>query len=225
LTNSIIQYFLEKRRNGYWNNTVESATILNTILPGILSERNDFTKPASISITGDTTILISNFPYQLKSGKIRNVNVNKAGGGIIYFTAYQQMFNTHPAPVEDKFMIKTYFQKNNETATAIKAGEKIKLIASIDVLKDADYVQIEIPIPAGCNYASKRNDDWRVYNEFYKNKVMIFTESLSKGTHQFEIELEARYSGTYTLNPAKISLMYYPIFFGRNEMKKVDIQD
>lgn len=97
------------------------------------------------------------------------------------------------------------------------------MIVSVNVLKDAEYVQMEIPIPAGCNYASKNNSDWKVYKEFYKNKVLLFAESLSKGEHQFEIELESRYSGTYTLNPAKVLLMYYPVFYGRNEMKKVTI--
>lgn len=42
--------------------------------------------------------------------------------------------------------------------------------------------------------------------------------------HHFEIELEPRYSGSFTLNPAKASLMYYPIFFGRNEIKKLQIE-
>jgi alpha-2-macroglobulin len=51
----------------------------------------------------------------------------------------------------------------------------------------------------------------------------MFIESLPKGKHFFEIELEPRYNGTYTLNPTKVELMYYPTFFGRNEMKGVQI--
>ena len=227
LCSAIIQYFLEKRRNGYWNNTVESATILNTILPNILLDQKDFTQPAALSVTGDTFFQVKNFPYklQIKNDKIKSLSISKTGGGMVYFTAYQQIFNAQPQPVADKFIIHSFFQKNNETIAGIKAGEKIKMIVSIQVLKDADYVQIEIPIPAGCNYASKINNDWRVYKEFYKDKVMLFTESLSKGMHQFEIDLEPRYAGNYTLNPAKVSLMYYPVFFGRNEMRKVDIRN
>ncbi len=98
------------------------------------------------------------------------------------------------------------------------------MVVSVDVLKDADYVQVEIPIPAGCTYATKNNSDWRLYKEYYKDKLLIFSESLKKGMHQFEIELETRYSGTFTLNPAKASLMYFPIFYGRNELKRIAIE-
>jgi hypothetical protein len=35
--------------------------------------------------------------------------------------------------------------------------------------------------------------------------------------------IDARYNGVYHLNPAKAVLMYFPIFFGREEMKKVDV--
>ena len=51
----------------------------------------------------------------------------------------------------------------------------------------------------------------------------MFIESLSKGLHRFEIDLEARYNGQYTLNPAKIELMYYPTIFGRNDIKSISV--
>ncbi|MBT6836612.1 MAG: hypothetical protein HOA61_11260, partial [Bacteroidetes bacterium] len=44
------------------------------------------------------------------------------------------------------------------------------------------------------------------------------------GKHRFEINLQPRYSGTYTLNPAKAELMYFPTIFGREEMKEVEIR-
>ena len=223
---AIIQYFLEKRRGGYWRNTVESATILNTILPTVLEQQTDFTKPANIIISGDTNFVVTAFPYRgiIRNSAVKNLNINKAGGGMVYFTAYQKIFNATPVAVEDKFIIRTYFEKNNETIAQLKAGETVKMILKVDVLKDADYVMLELPIPAGCTYAAKNNNGWKVYKEFYKNKVLLFAESLSKGSHQFEIELEPRYGGTYTLNPAKAELMYYPIFYGRNEMKSIEIK-
>jgi hypothetical protein len=35
----------------------------------------------------------------------------KSGGGIMYFTAWQKIFNTDPEPVTDKFLITTSFEK------------------------------------------------------------------------------------------------------------------
>ena len=225
LVPGIIQYFLEKRRGGYWANTVETASIVNAVLPVLFEEQANFRRPGSITVSGDTNFVINSFPYQVKlnAATIKNIQVNKNGGGHIYFTAYQRIFKADPKPVKDKFIIKTSFRKNDQEMTSIKNGEHITMQVSIDVLKDAEYVMIDVPIPAGCTYAAKKNESWDVYKEFYKDRVLIFAESLPKGVQQFEIELEPRYKGSYNLNPAKAELMYFPIFYGRNEMRRVEI--
>lgn len=81
---------------------------------------------------------------------------------------------------------------------------------------------MEVPIPAGCVYGKEINSAWN-YREMRKDKAILFFEDLKKGPHRLEIQLESRYNGTFTLNPAKASLMYFPTFYGRNEMKKVKI--
>lgn len=63
-----------------------------------------------------------------------------------------------------------------------------------------------------------------VHREYFKNKVSIFCSSLSKGKHEFTISLLPRYTGAYTLNPAKAEMMYFPIFNGREALKKVNIK-
>ena len=220
--NGIIQFFLERRSGGKWRNTVESAVTLETILPTILKTRNDFNTIARLSINGVST---DKFPYsQTVTNDGRPISIAKSGGGMMYFTAWQKIFNTEPGPVNDKFKINTWFEKNGNTEAFLKAGEKITMKVSIEVLKDAEYVQIEIPIPAGCTYAEKKQDEWRMHKEFYKNKLVMFAEMMNKGIQRFEIELEPRYTGTYLLNPAKAELMYFPVFYGRNEMKRVEIK-
>jgi uncharacterized protein YfaS (alpha-2-macroglobulin family) len=222
MLNSIIQFFLERRSGGRWRNTVESAVTLETILPTILKTKSDFNTNARLSINGVST---EKFPYaQTVSNDGKPISISKSGGGLMYFTAWQKIFNSDPDPVSDKFKINTWFEKNGSTETFIKAGEKITMRIKIEVLKDADYVQIEIPIPAGCTYAGKRQDEWGMHKEFYKNKLVIFAEKMTKGAYSFEIELEPRYAGTYHLNPAKAELMYFPVFYGRNEMKDVEIR-
>ncbi len=223
----IIQYFLEKRQTGHWRNTVETASILDATLPFILAQQADFTKPAQLNITGDTSFAITSFPYKLrmnvKDKGFKQLSYTKSGGGLVYFTAYQKIFNIKPTAVNDKFVIRTSFQKNGQTVSAIRAGEKIKMIIEVNVLKDAEFVMLQVPILAGCIYANKNNNDWRTYKEFYKNKLMIFAEIMPTGMHTYEIELEPRYKGSYVLNPAKAALMYFPTFYGRNGMGKVAI--
>ena len=222
LLNSIIQFFLERRSGGKWRNTVESAVTLETILPTILKTRSDFNTKATLSINGIST---DKFPYsQAVTNDGSPIAISKSGGGLMYFTAWQNIFNTKPEPVTDKFKISTWFEKNGNTEVFLKAGEKIKMKIRIEVLKDAEYVQVEIPIPAGCTYAEKKQDEWGMHKEFYKNKLLMFAEKMNKGTQIIEIELEPRYTGSYNLNPAKAELMYFPVFYGRNEIKQVEIK-
>lgn len=222
----IIQYFLERRKSGYWRNTVESATILSAILPTILQEQTGFTDKAVINIGGDTAIKITSYPRSIamNNTQVKNMSITKTGGGMVYFTIYEKRFNPMPLPADSNFKLTTYFEKDGQALTAIRAGEKIVMKIKLEVNADAQYVMLQVPIPAGCTYAAKKTD-WNTYREFYKDKMMLFTEELSKGTHYFEVELEPRYKGTYTINPAKAELMYFPTFYGRNETKVIKIRE
>lgn len=222
----IIQYFLEQRGKGYWTNTVESASIVSAILPEILKQHSNFAELASLQITGDTSFTINTFPYQINTNNksIKQLNITKSGGGLTYFSIFQQVWNPQPQAVTGNFNIRSHFEKNGIRVNNIQSGEQIKMIVDVDVKKDADYIMIEIPIPAGCIYASKNQDSYEVHKEFLKNKVILFAISLNKGMHHFEINLESRYAGSFTLNPAKAELMYFPVFFGRNEMGRIEIK-
>ena len=223
----IIQYFMENRKRGYWNNTVEKASIVSAILPYVLKTNKDFNKPSIIAITGDTSFTINKFPYQinLKNTSISHLKISKQGGGLIFLSAYQKLWNKEPQRVDSNFVVSTHFEKKGQVIYTINPGEKINMIVKVNALKDADYVMIEIPIPAGCIYASKPQDDYDMHKEYFKNKVVMFAEYLLKGEHTFSIELEPRYNGRYILNPTKAELMYFPTFYGRNIMSKVDIQE
>ena len=143
---------------------------------------------------------------------------------MVYFTLYEKQFNSSPQSVDSNFKLTTWFEKSGQTVRSIKVGEKIIMKIKIDVTAHAQYVMLQVPIPAGCVYAAKKQD-WITYREFNKDKMLLFTEALNKGTHHFEVELEPRYKGRYTLNPAKAELMYFPTFYGRNEMVQVKIEE
>jgi TonB-dependent SusC/RagA subfamily outer membrane receptor len=225
LLKQIIQFFLEQRKEGRWRNTVESAKTVAAILPTILLLQPDFNSSTTLNIQADKNLIVNKFPFSYTtSNSMTSVKVSKSGGGLVYFTAWQKIFNKNPEPVSDKFLINTWFERNGTGEAILTAGEKTTMKIKVDVLKDADYVQIEIPIPAGCTYSEKKQDNWQVYKEFFKNKVVMFSEKMNKGVYHFEIELEPRYAGKYQLNPAKGELMYFPIFYGRNEMKTVEIK-
>lgn len=221
----IIQYFLENRRTGYWTNTVASASIVSALLPYVLSLNKEYMKPAVLTITGDTSYSIRQYPFKLviHNNNIQHLNVQKTGGGLTFFTLYQQHWNINPQPVRNHFDIHSYFEKDRSKTITLHAGERIRLITEVNVLQEAEFVMIEIPVPAGCTYGSKEQDDWNDHKEFLKYKAVIFAERLTKGVHRYVLNLETRYEGKFTLNPAQAALMYFPTFFGRNEMQQIDI--
>lgn len=219
----IIQYFLEKRKVGRWRNTVESASICAAILPMVLQQQPGFNNKPIITVKAIQTLVADKFPYTTTiTNTAEPVQITKKGGGLMYVTAWQKIFNVNPQAVKDHFIINSRFEKDGRSIASLQAGEKSVMKITVNALKDAEYVQIEIPIPAGCTYADKLQS-WNVHKEFLKDKLVVFIEHMPKGNYEYSIDLEPRYAGTYHLNPAKAELMYFPTFYGRNEMKRIEI--
>lgn len=222
--NAIIQYFLERRKSGWWANTVESATIVSAILPRLLEQQKEFTAKTTLEIQAGTTIRATEFPFKTTITKPATpIDIRKSGGGLLYLTCYQRIFNKTPEPVTDKFQVISWFERDGRKVEELKAGESVILQVKVTVNEDADYVQLEIPIPAGCTYGNKLQNRTN-HAEYLKDKTVIFIERMRKGEHHFQLELEPRYSGVYHLNPVRAELMYFPTFYGRNEMKKMVIE-
>lgn len=123
----------------------------------------------------------------------------------------------------DAFRIVSAFDKDS-----LIVGVPAVLTVTLQVKQeDAQYVMIEVPIPAGCSYASKPVNYSRqeVYREYFKEKTVIFSEQLPIGTYKFTIPLLPRFTGRYTLNPAKVELMYFPVVNANNEGKSISITE
>jgi hypothetical protein len=224
LLTKLRNYFMEQRSTGYWQNTYQSAQILETILPDMLVDGKKPT-PASLVISGDKTETVTKFPYTTTLGANAKITIAKTGDMPVYITAYQKFWNSEPQKVSDDFKVDTWFQKGRDTITKVKGGEPITLNASVNVKADADFVMVEIPIPAGCSYDGKEQSYYgnEVHREYFKNKVSIFCRKLTAGKYKFSVKLMPRYSGNYHLNPAKAEMMYFPVFYGRERMKTFDI--
>ncbi len=218
----IRRYFLEQRKNGQWRNTYESSLILETVLPDLLVKNE---KPEPVSLVLNQTETIKDFPFTRIIDAAAAVRVSKKGGLPIYFTAYQQFLNPAPEKVSKDFTVKTSFIQQQAVVRKLKAGLKTILKIEVNVRADADYVMIEVPVPAGCSYDNKLQNYWGVetHREYFKHKTSIFCTKLNAGKYTFEIALIPRYSGNYTLNPAKAEMMYFPVFYGREGMKRIGI--
>jgi TonB-dependent SusC/RagA subfamily outer membrane receptor len=214
-------YFFEQKMDGQWRNTYESSLILETILPDLLASGKK-AQPATLTLNKDETITKFPFTKVIRPGKL---TVDKSGDAPVYFTAYQQFNNRTPQKVDKDFKVKTWFDQKGSMVTTLKAGTLTTLTVEVVVRADADYVMIEVPIPAGCSYENKDQTytGLETHREYAKDKTSIFCTKLKQGKYLFTIDLMPRYGGKYTLNPAKAEMMYFPVFYGREGMKKVAI--
>lgn len=218
----IRHYFFEIRKGGSWYNSYESSRIMETILPDMLTPESGFSNTA-LTINGKS---IDKLPMTAEFEAGEQIDVKKTGTEPLFFTVYQQTWNNAPDSVSEGFSIKTSFGKNGDTTSVLEAGKSVDLNVNVTVDSDAEYVVIEVPIPAGCSYEPKGKGYFgtETHREYYKEKAVIFCNRLTKGTHPFIIKLIPRYTGIYHLNPAKVELMYYPTFFGRGNMEICEIR-
>ena len=223
--NKIQQYFLSKKTRRGWRNTFETAKILLAILPDLMKEKKTLVKN-NVQLSGAMNETISEFPFEAKFSSNNSLQIKKTGSSPIFFTAHQSFWNKNPKEKKDIFSIKTSLKQNDKITNNLQAAVAADLIIELEVKKAAEYVMIEIPIPAGCSYHSKtqtyRNNE--SHREYFKDRTAIFCEDLPVGKYNFKISLEPRFSGIYTLNPTKVEQMYFPVFYGRNEMGKVSIK-
>lgn len=216
-------WLLNERRSGHWRNTYESARVLETLLPDLFK---DSPKPdkTRLAFAGALQASINSFPYDTTYVPTSPLEVKKSGTQPLYFTAHQTNWMQEPGQVPKDFVVKTYFKGMGENAVLV-AGKPVELIVELTVKADADFVMLEVPVPAGCSYADKgRLGKGEVHREYFRHKTVIFNDSLKKGIYTYSIMLQPRFRGKYSLNPAKASLMYFPTFFGREKQKQVEIR-
>ena len=225
----IRNYFIEAKANNRWSNTIDKSQILATILPDFIKETGfdgNIISP-KLSITGDYNAEVSEFPYTttLPQG-VEELQITKSGTGPIYFSSFTKNWNANPEVKNETFEINTWFELDGKRIDTLIAGKVVELKVNIKVKKMANYVMIEIPIPAGCSYDDNRRREayWEVHRQYYKNKTSIFSENLNVGEYTISIKLQPRFSGAYTLNPAKAELMYFPVFYGNNGLKTTVIE-
>jgi uncharacterized protein YfaS (alpha-2-macroglobulin family) len=165
---------------------------------------------------------ITEFPFTEKIMQSDSIKVTKTGSYPVYMTVFRRQWKSDPSEDSTYFKINSYFEDHD---LDMKGGKAEKLLVCLKVRKDAQYVMVEIPIPGGCSYESKENKfSGTSHTEFFKNHVSVFYNYLKPGDYMLEINLLPRYTGSYTVNPAKAELMYFPTFSSNDELKQVKIR-
>ncbi len=219
-TSGIRNFLLTHLSESQYINTYTTSNIVEAL--GKVVRRPGLLEAPAFLISGDYSESVEQFPYAQKLDSIENLTITKKGQMPVYVNAYQERWISSPTKDSTNFLITSTFEGSDDQ---LSAGKPEKLYANVQLKDDAKYVMIEVPIPASCSYNSKKNYfRGEVHREYYKEKVSIFCENLKRGDHQFEIDLLPRYSGSYMLNPAKIELMYFPVFSANEGVKQVRVE-
>ena len=150
-------------------------------------------------------------------------DIKNIGKFPIYVTAYQEYREINPNKTSDDFEVNSFFKEKKNMNT--ENGEEVTLTVEVNINKKAEFIMLNIPIPAGFEYVSKPvNYGLEDHREYFKERVSIFSSALDKGQYTFEIPLIAKFSGKYHLNPAKIELMYFPTFHAHEGLKTVEVK-
>ncbi|RLD61712.1 MAG: hypothetical protein DRJ05_02030, partial [Bacteroidetes bacterium] len=221
------RYLINQSGNKRKINTYQTASMLQTILPGALRENEQVFDKPELEVVMEETYHVIDFPFSKTiKGQTKEIQVKKSGLSPVYFTWYSKSWNKKPNAVDSIFKIDTWFETKDKKSEILKAGDNVVLNVKIKALKKAGYIMIEIPVPAGCSYGNnKRTNTYKeTHREYFKNKTIIYCETLEPREHIFKINLQARFNGSYTLNPARLELMYFPTFYGRNSIRDISIE-
>jgi alpha-2-macroglobulin len=217
-------YILTQRKTYGWMNTYESSRVISVLLPDMLKLTTD-KKAAYVEIKGEINKTLTEWPFVKKMELKNPITVTKKGFGPVYVSSWTYNFNPKPQESGNNFKVKTGYYSNRREISRLKAGEPVTLRASISVQKKADYIMLEIPIPAGCSYdESQPWGNGECYRELFRNKVCIFYQVMNQGTYTAEVKLMPRFGGKFTQNPARVEMMYVPTFYGQTAIKKVEIK-
>jgi len=202
-----------------WDNTYEAADIITTLYPELSKTTVQNIKP-TLRIVGNPAV-ITQFPYRIPLQPNTTYSISKSGDAPVWLTVYKRYFNAEPKELKGDFVVQTQFDQGTTTLTE---GKETTLTATVTTTGHADYVMVSVPIPAGCSYLEKSQQGGVSHIEYFKDRVCIYIEHLKPGIHKYNISLMPRFSGGYTLNPARAELMYFPTFCGQTGLKRVGIE-
>jgi uncharacterized protein YfaS (alpha-2-macroglobulin family) len=211
-------------------NTLESARLLSELLPALLAE-DDALSPPVVTLRSDGAVTeVTTFHYETEvpSAAVPGLRLQRAGSGPLPVSLYQRWFETEPTMKDDGFRLTSQLtDARGRPLDQLKQGTTAYLEVTVTSTSDADYVLVEIPIPAGCSY-DNRNEakgPFAVHREYRRDRVAVFCDRLPAGTYTYKVALAPRFSGSYTLNPARAEMQYLAVVNGNGEVKAVKIRE
>jgi hypothetical protein len=228
------RYFYEYLSMNGPLNTYQTAAVLNALAfyPEQVRKNED---RARMTISGAKEMVVDSFPAEviLPVGNLP-ATIRNDSDMPLFLSLGSKLFIEDPQKDTTDFRVTTWLSApgngvwsgthGKPALEVVKSGVPVTLTTDVEFFKSAEYVVIEIPVPSGFAFNDKKGY-WpgEVHREFYRDHVAIFIRHASPGTRTFEISLMPRFTGRFIMNPAKVSLMYFPVIYSNNELKKITV--
>ncbi|MEQ8222312.1 MAG: MG2 domain-containing protein [Candidatus Eremiobacterota bacterium] len=176
------------------------------------------------------------------------IRFEMTGKGMLYYAAYMKYYTEEEQvkSLNSGFKVtRTYYLLKPEAKDPDK--DKIKLgssgsinVKSQDIIlvelditgaSNYEYIMIEDPKPAGCEFDEKQRENYRDWNYWYAHKelrdekIAYFCTYYSAGTRKVTYRLRAETPGTFHVMPARASAMYSPEIGGNSDEVIMKIAD
>ncbi len=207
---------LEQVRSYFLNNltvnrnTIERATLLRVITDDIINE-NSLKQEVKSELKINGKLMPQEYPISLNFSSDKPLEISKSGA-ILNILVSEKSIIRSSTKTSPNFQVASAIVMKNDTVKKVARGDNFVVRCQVKVDKESNYVMIEIPIPAGAVYVNKReNRMWfESERQYHDDRVVIFASNLHRGIYNFDINLNARFSGTFNVIAPKISLMYFP---------------
>ncbi len=219
---AIRRWLLSQRRyGGYWRNYNEGIKILDVLMADMFADGG---KTACTVVADGRRHEVKGLPFDTVFPAGTKVTIEKRGGGEAFVgTAMRYWVNDVTAGSYDGMSVETEWENGGDT---LHAGEETELRVRLTMEKDADYVMVRVPVPAGCELKRGYYGKWfsRSYTEYYRDEACLFFEYMPKGEHEFTVRVVNRFAGAFTQNPVQAELFYFPMMGANGEMRRVVIE-
>jgi len=227
-----IRYLMKNKRGNKWYSTKDTSIAVYAITEYLkysdelnpdyyLKIYQDEEKIEDIHITKDNVLdfdgTISFIPEPES-----NIRIEKEGTGRLYYSSSIDYYivSEDIAPKDNGFGITRTYSEN-----IVESGVEFTVTMIIRADEDYEYVHIEEFIPSGAEIITKDTFSSSSYYNVRDEKIDIFYNQLSKGTHTFTYKMRAEIPGIYTAMPARVDIMYSPEIFGHSGTTKLRIYE
>ncbi|MCB0516547.1 MAG: alpha-2-macroglobulin family protein [Chitinophagales bacterium] len=232
------------------------------------------TTPAKTLFMQQKDAALHSFPpenakYAVLQKGDNHIRIRQNGRGATYTTTRLSYFvspENIPAPDKENNVFevsRTYYKLNLEKrngqfiytkqkldAQDIHSGDDILVKVKIKNPSEREYVLVEDPIPAGCefirdessfviegeeNFSDNRNkngrinpyywNNWYTHKEFRDDRYALTITQLGAGEYEYAYLLKAQIPGKYHVNPSIVQLMYYPEVRGWSAFSSFEIKE